>query len=104
MEYINKIEIAGQIGSVRASEIGNKTLLRLSVATNYVYKGQDDMAIAETTWHNVSYWLPKGEDASLFTKGLPIHITGRLRNQRYTTPDGTDHYTCEIIANTVEII
>lgn len=103
MEHINRIEIAGQVGSARTSEIGGRTLIRLSVATNYIYKN-DGMAIVETTWHNISYWLPEGEDATGFTKGAHIHLTGRLRNQRYTSSDGTEHSTCEIVANTLELI
>lgn len=104
MEHINRIEIAGQVGSAKTSEIGGRTLLRLCVATNYIYKGRDGMAIVETTWHNVSYWLPAGEDATGFTKGAHIRITGRLRNQRYTSSDGTERSTCEIVANTLELI
>lgn len=104
MEYINRVELQGIVGSARTSEIGDKTLLRLSVATNNVYKGQDGYAVVECTWHNVTYWLPEGEDTSRFTKGAPVHITGRIRNQRYSGSDGTEHYTCEIIANTVEIL
>lgn len=104
MEHINRIEIAGQVGSARTSEIGGRTLIRLSVATNYIYNGHDGMVIVETTWHNVSYWLPEGEDASTYTKGAHIRITGRLRNQRYTASDGTERSTCEIVANTLELI
>lgn len=104
MEYINKIEIAGKIGTARTSDINGKTLVRFSVATNHSYKDVSGFTTIETTWHNVTYWLPEGGNHSNFVTGAFVHITGRLRNQKYTTPDGTDHYTCEIIAHTAEII
>lgn len=104
MENINKIELAGVIGSARISNVGNRYVGRFSVATNYSYKAQDGSHVIETTWHNVSYWAKPGHDLSEFTKGTKVHIVGRLKQNRYTASDGAERCSYEVLAHTLEQI
>lgn len=104
MEQLNRIELVGLIGAVRISEVSNTKIARLSVATNYAYKTASGEAVIETTWHNATiFQSPKFPDLSTLEKGMPLHIVGRLRAQRYTTSDGTERVSYEILAQSVEI-
>lgn len=103
MENINKIELAGTIGSARISNVGNRHVGRFSVATNYSYKAQDGSHVIETTWHSVVFWAKPGHDLSEFTKGTKVHAIGRLKQSRYTTADGEDRCSYEVLAQTLEI-
>lgn len=41
MEQLNKVELRGNIGTVRIQNVGDSKVARLSVATNIIYRGQD---------------------------------------------------------------
>ena len=105
MEQLNRIELIGIIGSARVTEVSATKVARFSVATNYVYKTASGEAVIETTWHNVSaFQSPKFPDLSTLEKGMPVHIVGRLRAQRYTGTDGTERTSYEVLAQSVEIL
>ena len=105
MEQLNKIEIRGIVGSVYVKDFTNAKVANISVATNYTYNAKDGSIIVETTWHNVVAWEGKDiQNLSQLKKGTYVHIVGRLRNRKYTTPDGMERIAYEIIANKVEIV
>ena len=49
MEYLNKIELRGIIGSVYVKDFVNAKVANYSVATSYAYKSSDGTPIVETT-------------------------------------------------------
>lgn len=102
MEQLNRIEICGIVGNVRRGNVQGKVIARMTVATNYIYKSQDGTPVIETTWHSVTCWEGKDIDKSTLEsieKGTKIHLVGRLRNQRFTKADGTEHTLAEILVN-----
>ena len=88
MEQLNKIELRGNVGNVRVSDVGGHRVARFSLDTYFLYKGKDSEAVVETTWH----------------KGAPVYVTGRLRTSRFTGNDGTEKTVYEVVASKVEII
>ena len=105
MEQLNKIEIRGIIGSVYVKDFSNAKVANISVATDYSYTSKDGSMVIETTWHSVVAWEGKDiQNLSQLKKGTFIHVIGRLRNRKYTTPDGIERIAYEIIANKVEIV
>ena len=105
MEQINRIEIRGNVGAVRLLVVGNSRVAKISVATNYVYKGRDGYPVIETTWHYISAWQGKNmPDLSSIQKGDKISVIGRLRSQRYTAADGTERTAYDVLASKVQII
>lgn len=104
MEQINKIELKGNIGSIKVQSVGDKQVARFSLATNYVYKGKDGNPVIETTWHNVVAWPGKGiPDFASLKKGGLVFVTGRLRSRAYTDNDGIERQVMEVMANKIEI-
>lgn len=105
MEQLNKIEIRGNVGAVRLQVVGNSRVAKISVATNYVYKGRDGEPVIETTWHYVSAWEGKNmPDLTSIHKGDKICVVGRLRSQRYTASDGTERTAYDVLASKVQMI
>ena len=105
MEQLNRIEIRGIIGSVRVQNVGNTKVANISVATDYGYTTKDGSAVIETTWHYVTAWEGKDiQNLDQLKKGSFVHVLGRLRNRKYTTPDGMERIVYDIVAAKVEQI
>ncbi len=99
MEYINSIELQGRVGTIRTNVVGETKVANFSLATEYLYKTRDGAAISETTWHNVVAWANKQmPDLGTIEVGTPLHLTGRLRSNRYTAADGTEKMFHEVLA------
>ncbi len=106
MNYINRIEILGRIGSLRINELTTGTVASFSVVTDYLYRTADGNAVCESTWFNVSAYQSslKSVDVKSLKKGDPIHVKGRMRCSKYTLADGTERQFYEIIASDVEAV
>lgn len=105
MEHINRIEIQGVVGAVRTQAIFGQQVSNMSVMTQEVYKNKEDMAIAETTWHNIVVWQDKSSaDLSKVEKGSKVRAVGRLRQQKYTDANGMEKVYYEILVNEFRII
>ena len=105
MEQLNRIEIRGIVGSVRVQNVGNTKVANLSVATDYAFTTKDGGAVIETTWHYVTVWEGKDiQNLDLLKKGSGIHVIGRLRNRKYTTPDGIERIVYDIMASKLEVV
>ena len=105
-QYLNRVELAGFVGSARRTEVQGRTLVSFTVATNFarVIRGE---RIVETTWWNVSAWEGKGVPQDVvngIAKGAKIHLIGRLRNNSYTGADGVVRTAGEVLASTVELL
>ena len=99
MEHINRSELQGRVGNIRTNVVGDTRVANFSLATDYLYKTRDGAAISETTWHNVVAWSGKNmPDLDKIEKGTPLHLTGRLRTNRYTSADGTEKLFYEVLA------
>lgn len=104
MEQINKIELKGNVGNIKILNVGEKEVARISMATNYVYKGKDGEPVIETTWHNVTAW--EGRDMpnlKEIQKGDLIHVLGRVKISRFTGSDGVERNSYEVVANHLEV-
>ncbi len=103
MEYLNRIEINGRIGSIRHAEVNGSKVTNFTVASEYLYKTRDGSAVIETTWFNITAWHNRDmHDFDRMVKGMPVHVTGRIRSSKYTTAEGVDKQFYEVMANKVE--
>lgn len=105
MEHLNKIEIKGRVGTIRTNEVNGSKVANFSVVTELLYKTRDGNAASETTWFNVTAWESKNmPDLNELAKGMPIHVSGRMRTSRYTTAEGVEKQFYEILANKVRYL
>lgn len=102
MEYLNKVELRGRVTNIRTERYGDSSMTRMCVATNYVYKDGQGVAVIETQHHNVVAWNIKGVDE--IGKGTAVRVEGRLRYQTYTGVDGVERTGVDVYASKVEII
>lgn len=112
MEYINRIEVQGTVGSVRTQEFdrgeGNPAgkVAHVSIVTNFVYKGRGGEPVMETTWHNVDIWNRKGSDFNVdqIQKGQILHVVGRVRFRKFVNDKGESRDIYEIVAQSCSIV
>ena len=105
MEYINRIELQGRVGTVRTNTVNGSMVVNFSLATELLYKNREGGGVSETTWHNVVAWSGRDmPDLSKITIGMPLYVSGRMRTTKYTTAEGTDKYFYEVLANRIRFV
>ena len=105
MEQMNRIELRGNVGSVRVQNVGQTHVARISLATNYVYKNREGDPVIETTWHNITAWDGKNiADLESIQRGDKMFVSGRLRSQRFIGNDGAEHTAYDVLARSLQII
>lgn len=105
MEQLNKIELRGNVGSVRVQKAGGSRVAKISLATNYVYKNREGDPVIETTWHNISAWEGKNiPDLESIQRGDKLYVCGRMRAQKFLGNDGLEHTVYDVLAKNVQLI
>ena len=105
MEQLNRIEIRGTVGNVKLQTFTENEVAWFSVATNYAYKDKGGNAVIDTSWHNVVAREGRTvKELRRLEKGAKVYVQGRLRYQKYTTQDGTDRWSSEIVASRLVFI
>jgi len=98
----NQVTLIGNLGSdieVRtfASE---RSVSKVSLATNQYYKTKAGEERKETQWHNLVAWGKLGENmAKILKKGEQVMVQGKLTYRSYEDSTGKKHYITEIILN-----
>ncbi len=105
MEYLNRIDIVGRVGTIRHAEVNGSKVTNFSIVSEYLYKTREGNAASETTWFNITAWHNRDmNDFDRMTKGMPVHVTGRIRSSKYTTAEGVEKQFYEVMANKVEYL
>lgn len=102
MEFLNRIKIRGIVGKADISSYGDSRVCHFSVVTEYgIPEGVD------VTWFNVSAWERgnrKHPAIDKLEKGMCAEVEGRVRLRNYTTADGVERSSIDVIARKVAII
>lgn len=105
MEYINRIELQGEVGAVRINCINNCQVANFSLATEHLSMNHLGDMMSEITWHNVVAWEDTNScDLESITKGSKVRVVGRLRMMKYTSVNGQEKVFYEVIASSVSKI
>lgn len=100
--YINRVELAGMVGSIRVTEVSGVKVARLSLATENIYRSNDGTVFVDTEWHAVTAWSSSEvEDVTTLKKGDFIKVTGRLSSKAYVSAEGHESRMVEVLANTL---
>ncbi len=104
MNNLNSILIEGNL--VRDPELSytpkGTAVCKFAVACNRSYK-QDDEFQKEVSYFDVSTWTRLAEVCGEYLKkGRGVRVVGRLKQDRWTDPDGKLHSRIEIVAEHVE--
>ena len=104
MNNLNSILVEGNL--VRDPELSytpkGTAVCKFSVACNRQWK-QDDQVQKEVSYFDVSAWTRLAEVCGEYLKkGRGVRVVGRLKQDRWTDPEGKPHSRVEIVAEHVE--
>ena len=104
---LNKTQIIGHLGQapeVRHTKSGS-AVANVTIATNEVWKDKDGQKQERTEWHRVVFFGRTAEVAGEYlNKGSLVYVEGRLQTRKWTTDEGDDRYTTEIVANEMKML
>ena len=103
----NKIILVGNLGrdpELRYTPQGTP-VCSFSLATNEKRRDKSGESQDVTTWFRVTLWGKQAETASQYlTKGKPVYIEGRLRQETYTDREGKERTALEVNATDMHFI
>jgi single-strand DNA-binding protein len=104
---INKAILIGNVGldpELRQTN-SNQAVINLRVATHDRFTSSNGEKVEHTEWHTVVAFGRLAELCSTYlNKGSRIYVEGRLRSRKWTTQEGVEKYTTEIVANSIEFL
>lgn len=104
-ECINRVELAGRVGSVRIEEVSGQKIARFSMCTNRAFRSDAGSLYVQTDWHNVVAWSGEGiADFGTLGKGVFVKVRGTLRTKVYTNGSGVECRLTEVFAHSLEVI
>ena len=105
MEYINKIELQGKVGTVRSNIVNDSRVVNFSLVTDHLYKTREGNPVSEATWLNIVAWEGKEIwDMNKIEKGATVHVQGRIRSTRFEGSDGNERQVYEVLANKLRVL
>ena len=108
MASLNKVQIIGNAG--RDPEIrylpSGQAVASISVATTSKRKDkQSGENIESTEWHRVTFFDKLAEIVGEYVKkGSPLYVEGRLKYGKFTTKEGHEQNTCDIVADSMQLL
>ena len=107
MASFNKIIIVGNLGrdpEMRYMPSGDP-VCEFSVATNERRKDNSGEMVDMVTWFRISIFGKRGEIANQYlSKGKPVFISGRLRQEEYTDREGVRRTSLRVVADDFQFI
>ena len=103
MEFLNRIEIQGIVGSVKITPVGDTRVARFSVCTETTYNGAGGIVIG-CCGFTVACQSEKITWLDHLGKGKIVRVLGRVRVQRYTDETGAERNCWEVLAHKLEIM
>ena len=104
MQYLNKVDLQGIVGTCKFTNIGDMTLARFALITKEAIRNKNGEITVEITWHNIAAWKSPMVSHDGLEKGAIVNLTGRIRNTCFITESGERRNIQEIIAGRLEII
>jgi len=108
MASVNKVILVGHLGrdpELRYMPDGT-AIANASVATSFRWNDkQSAEKKEETEWHRVVFRARLAEIAGEYLKkGSQVYVEGRLRTRKWADKDGTERYTTEVLASSLQML
>lgn len=103
-QYINRVELQGRVGTVRISPVHDTIVANFSMMTELMYETSEGNKVVEATWTCVAAFEGKDVNLQSLTKGSIVHLTGRLRTNRYIDASGCEKIFTEVVANSLKVL
>lgn len=70
-----------------------------------IQKKSGEVIEPRTEWHSVVLWRNLANTIEQYVKvGMHLYIEGELRSRIWRDKEGVDHYTTEVMANTMQML
>ena len=103
---VNRVTLVGNLGrdpEIRAANSGTQ-VANFSVATAESVKRGDSWE-DHTEWHRcVAFGRTAEVIGQYLSKGSQIYLEGRLRTRKYTTKDGTEKSSTEVVVDVMNML
>ena len=107
MASVNKVILIGNLGRDPETRFlpSGSAVANISVATTDTWKDKTSGEKKEATeWHRVVFFGRLAEIVGEYLKkGSQVYVEGRLQTRKYEK-DGQDHYSTEIVADTMKML
>lgn len=100
----NSVRLTGFLGGAPEERTfgEDKSLARVSIATNERYRDQQGEWHTNTQWHSLVFWDGLAKYAvEHLQKGTEVSIEGKLVNSQYVDKEGVTRYSTEVKVNEV---
>lgn len=105
MEFINRIELRGIVGTTTLNKVGESQVCRFSIVTEYSFKDRDNNPVVDTTWFNITAWEGRNmPDLRQIVRGTIVQVHGRVRTFKYTMADGAEKSGWEVLARRITLL
>ncbi len=108
MASLNKVQLIGNV--TRDPEVrylpSGQAVANIGIATSSKRKDKNTGETLETTeFHRVTFFDKLAEIVGEYVKkGSPIYVEGRLKYGKFTNKDGVEQNTCDIIADSMQLL
>ena len=108
MASVNKVILIGNCG--RDAEVrhlpSGQPVANVSLATTTRRKDRNTGEMVEDTqWHRITFYERLAEVARDYVKkGRAIYVEGRLKYGKFTTKEGHEQNTCDIVADSMQLL
>lgn len=103
-QYINRVELQGRVGTVRITPVHDTIVANFSVMTEHMYETSEGHKVVEATWTCVAAFEGEETNIQSLTRGSIVHLTGRLRTNRYTDASGCEKVFTEVVASSLKVL
>lgn len=100
----NSVRLTGFLGNDPEVKTfsNDRTLARVSIATNERYRNGQGEWVTDTQWHSLVFWGKQALFAQKsLSKGSEIAVEGKLVNRQYVDKDGVTRYVTEVNVNEI---
>ena len=103
---LNKVQLIGRLTrdpEIRTTPSG-QTVATLSIATNRTWKDKSGQKQEKSEFHNIVMWGRTAEIAGQYlTKGQEAYFEGRMETRSYTSKDGVERRTTEVVVENMQM-
>jgi single-strand DNA-binding protein len=106
MVNVNRVLFGGYLtGDPESRQVGNGTVCKFAIANNRKWTDRSGQAKEEVTFVDCEAWAKVGEVAQNYLrKGRAVLIEGRLKLDRWTTPEGQARQRLKISVDAIQFL
>jgi len=101
---LNKVFLIGNVGrDPEIRDVNGAKVASFTLACSEKYKDRNGEIKENTDWFNIAAWRSSAEFIEKYvTKGMQVHIEGKIKTRKYTTKEGEERTVTEIVVDHIQ--